>query len=270
MTRELKRNAAATAEGPFQKRQRPPPQQISKRVCRNLSELQASPEPALDLWVLRMLGLEDCDTIEPSPSSSSSPGCSLESLVHISPSNTRPHPRLNSYSNSLSTPGAPAKSPQNFSVSPSPSSDLVASGLSRLSEAPEAIIMSSCPSTAFQSPAEEPGFRRPSARPGVCSREPAACWSPLDRNQDSPLAGEGPLSPSSSSPVKEQWRCGCSSGRPSGGCWIPADPPAAVVFSMSLSPSCSVRTHSFAQGQAFVRKNPEGSWNFTWVPRQGP
>ncbi|CAG02167.1 unnamed protein product, partial [Tetraodon nigroviridis] len=41
-----------------------------------------------------------------------------------------------------------------------------------------------------------------------------------------------------------------------------------VVFSMSLSPSCSVRTHTFPQGQAFVRKNPEGRWNFTWVPRQ--
>ncbi|KAM3875059.1 geminin coiled-coil domain-containing protein 1 [Diretmus argenteus] len=43
-----------------------------------------------------------------------------------------------------------------------------------------------------------------------------------------------------------------------------------VVFSMSLSPSSSVKTHSFPQGQAFVRKDTQGRWNFTWVPKQGP
>uniref|UniRef100_A0A3Q3W6Y8 Geminin coiled-coil domain containing n=1 Tax=Mola mola TaxID=94237 RepID=A0A3Q3W6Y8_MOLML len=43
-----------------------------------------------------------------------------------------------------------------------------------------------------------------------------------------------------------------------------------LLFSMCLSPSSSVKTHSFPQGQAFVRKDPEGRWNFTWVPRQGP
>lgn len=279
MTRELKRNVACTVEGPFQKCQRPPHQQISKSVCRNLTEFpsQSSPEAALDLWVLRMLGLKDGDTIDPSPNSScsSSPACSLKSLVDTSPSNTGWDSWFPSSTHSLSTAGAPAKSPQSCSVSSSPSSDLVVSGSCRLSEG---MIMSSCPLTAFQSPPEEPGFRRPSARPGVCSSstgspvEPAACWwSSLDRNQDSPLAGEGSVSPSSLSPgTNQQWSCGCSLGRPWGRCWIPADPPAAVVFSMSLSPSSSVRTHTFPQGQAFVRKNPEGRWNFTWVPRQGP
>uniref|UniRef100_A0A674EE66 Geminin coiled-coil domain containing n=1 Tax=Salmo trutta TaxID=8032 RepID=A0A674EE66_SALTR len=45
-----------------------------------------------------------------------------------------------------------------------------------------------------------------------------------------------------------------------------------LAFSISLSPSSSVRlnTHSFPQGQAFVRKNTQGGWNFTWVPKQGP
>uniref|UniRef100_A0A3Q1H213 Geminin coiled-coil domain containing n=1 Tax=Anabas testudineus TaxID=64144 RepID=A0A3Q1H213_ANATE len=43
-----------------------------------------------------------------------------------------------------------------------------------------------------------------------------------------------------------------------------------LAFSMSLSPSSSVKTHSFPQGQAFVRKDSEGRWNFTWVPRQEP
>lgn len=59
----------------------------------------------------------------------------------------------------------------------------------------------------------------------------------------------------------------------------PCHPPAAphtprnrtdLAFSMSLSPSSSVKTHSFPQGQAFVRKDVEGRWNFTWVPRQEP
>uniref|UniRef100_A0A673ZIV8 Geminin coiled-coil domain containing n=1 Tax=Salmo trutta TaxID=8032 RepID=A0A673ZIV8_SALTR len=45
-----------------------------------------------------------------------------------------------------------------------------------------------------------------------------------------------------------------------------------LAFSMSLNPSSSVRlkTHSFPQGQAFVRKDTLGGWNFTWVPKQGP
>lgn len=262
MTRELKRNVAYTGEGPFQNRHRPPHQQISKRVCRNLTEFRSqwSPEADLDLWVLRMLGLKDCDTIDPSASSScsSSPACSLKSLLHTSPSSTSLDSWLASYSSSTSAAGGPAKSPQNCSASSGPPSDSIVSGSSRLAEASAAVIMSSCPSAAFQSPPEDPGVRWPSARPGVCSSscspaEPAACWwSSRDRNQDSPLAGEVQVSPTSSS----------SPG-------IPADPPA-VVFSMSLSPSCSVRTHSFPQGQAFVRKNPEGRWNFTWVPRQGP
>ena len=270
-----------TAEGPYQNRHRPPHQQISRRVCRNLTEFrsQGSPKPDLDLWLLRMLGLMDCDTIDPSASGScsSSPACSLKSLVNSPPSNTSSDSWFASCSNSSSTTGAPAKCPQNCSVSSSPSSDFIVSGSSHLSEASGTMIMSSCPSAAFQSPAEEPVFRWPLARPDVCSTpwspaEPAACWwSPLDRTQDGPLAAEGPAYPRSSSPgTSEQWRCGCSVGGPSGRCWVPAAPTGAAVFSMSLSPSCSVRTHSFPQGQAFVRKNHEGRWNFTWLPRQGP
>ncbi|XP_028320745.1 geminin coiled-coil domain-containing protein 1 [Gouania willdenowi] len=43
-----------------------------------------------------------------------------------------------------------------------------------------------------------------------------------------------------------------------------------AAFSMSLNPSSSVRTHSFPQGQAFVRREGGGRWNFTWVPKQEP
>uniref|UniRef100_A0A8C6RMJ2 Geminin coiled-coil domain containing n=1 Tax=Nannospalax galili TaxID=1026970 RepID=A0A8C6RMJ2_NANGA len=41
-----------------------------------------------------------------------------------------------------------------------------------------------------------------------------------------------------------------------------------VAFSTSLSPHCNVKTHSFHQGQAFVRRDVEGGWKFTWVPKQ--
>lgn len=275
VTRELKRNVVCPAEGPFQNHLRPPHQQISKRVCRDPTALcyQPSPEAALDLWVLQMLGQKDSDSMDPSPSSSSARASSLQTLVHASPSSSSDS-CFASHSKSVSTGG---QSPQHRSGPSSRSSDLIVSGSSRLSTASDAMIMSSCPSSAFQSPLEEAGFRWPSARPGGGSStwspaEAACCLSALHGNQDGPQAGRGPLfQSSSSSPVtNQQWSCGGSLGRPSGRCWVPADPPAAVVFSMSLSPSCSVRTHSFPQGQAFIRRNPEGRWNFTWVPRQGP
>nr|XP_034371397.1 LOW QUALITY PROTEIN: geminin coiled-coil domain-containing protein 1 [Arvicanthis niloticus] len=41
-----------------------------------------------------------------------------------------------------------------------------------------------------------------------------------------------------------------------------------VAFSTSLSPHCNVKTHSFHQGQAFVLRDEEGGWKFTWVPKQ--
>uniref|UniRef100_A0A3B5MCP5 Geminin coiled-coil domain containing n=1 Tax=Xiphophorus couchianus TaxID=32473 RepID=A0A3B5MCP5_9TELE len=61
---------------------------------------------------------------------------------------------------------------------------------------------------------------------------------------------------------------------PSGGCSASSSQslhkPTDLAFSMSLSPSSSVKTHSFPQGQAFIRKDTGGRWNFTWVPRQEP
>ncbi|XP_035190679.1 geminin coiled-coil domain-containing protein 1 [Oxyura jamaicensis] len=41
-----------------------------------------------------------------------------------------------------------------------------------------------------------------------------------------------------------------------------------VAFTTSLSPHCNVRTHTFHQGQAFVRREDNGGWRFTWVPKQ--
>ncbi|XP_068135425.1 geminin coiled-coil domain-containing protein 1 [Hyperolius riggenbachi] len=41
-----------------------------------------------------------------------------------------------------------------------------------------------------------------------------------------------------------------------------------VAFSTSLNPHSNVKTHSFSNGQAFVRRDGEGGWKFTWVPKQ--
>ncbi|NXS91668.1 GEMC1 protein, partial [Jacana jacana] len=41
-----------------------------------------------------------------------------------------------------------------------------------------------------------------------------------------------------------------------------------VAFTTSLSPHRNVKTHTFHQGQAFVRRDDDGGWRFTWVPKQ--
>uniref|UniRef100_A0A8C8SLA9 Geminin coiled-coil domain containing n=1 Tax=Pelusios castaneus TaxID=367368 RepID=A0A8C8SLA9_9SAUR len=41
-----------------------------------------------------------------------------------------------------------------------------------------------------------------------------------------------------------------------------------VAFATSLSPHRNVKTHTFHQGQAFVRRDEDGGWKFTWVPKQ--
>lgn len=198
--------------------------------------------------------------------------------------------------------GNPAKSSQNC---PSQCFNFTATGLTRPREAPEAVIRSyntlHTHTTAFQTPplTEEPAFSQSSHRAEICSSTVSsrvqtleghqanhpAYWSPLrgapsqDKIHLSPAGERVPFSPiSSSSPVmNQQWIsvCGGSPVSPSAGSGTPATPQTPcsrrdLAFSMSLSPSSSVKTHSFPQGQAFIRKDPEGRWNFTWVPRQGP
>uniref|UniRef100_A0A3B4TU20 Geminin coiled-coil domain containing n=1 Tax=Seriola dumerili TaxID=41447 RepID=A0A3B4TU20_SERDU len=180
--KKLKRNLTYMDEGPFPcGHQFVASQPVSKRVCRNLtaefcsesSEASASSEPQLDIWVLRMLGLKDRDTIDTS-------------------------------NDSLQTP-----SEETFQ---------------------------------FSSPAERIHF--------------------------SPILSSTPVS-------NQPWTTGCSPTNLSAGSQPPVMPQTPrgrtdLAFSMSLCPSSSVKTHSFPQGQAFIRKDTEGRWNFTWVPRQGP
>lgn len=246
LTRQLKRNLAGTDEGPFRNSPWPPPQ-ISKRVCRNITtefSSESPPEPHLDGWVLRMLGLKDADAIDPSATSS----C-RNSLLKTSTSKIGLDSFFSSSSKDSCRTSMHHNSLENCCVSSNPCPDLIVSGPSRLYEDSKDMIRPSCPSNAFQSPPEEPDFRWPTAGPGGVLGSPSS---------------------SSSLVMNKQQRCVCSPGRPLGRCWTPADPPADVMFSMYLSPSSSIRTHSFPQGQAFIRNNPDGRWNFTWVPRHGP
>ncbi|XP_040902675.1 geminin coiled-coil domain-containing protein 1 [Toxotes jaculatrix] len=323
--RRLKRKLTSVDEGPFQNCVHQPvaSQQISKRVCRNLtaefcsesSETSASSEPNLDLWVLRTLGLKDRDTIDTSSDPLSSSGYSLTGLVcdAADVSSSSSGYSLHSFSPSVPTSAPssahiycqsnPANSAQNCTNSPGQCSDFTASTPAGQHGAPEAVIRSYNTLTAFQPPplTEDLPFTQSPDRAKICSSttssraqsldgnpaEHLAYWSSLrgsqtpsqDTTQFSPLGERIRFSPiSSSSPVTNQpWTPvqGCSPTSPSAGSQPPVTPQTPrsrvdLAFSMSLSPSSSVKTHSFPQGQAFVRKDTEGRWNFTWVPRQGP
>ncbi|KAK2913124.1 geminin coiled-coil domain-containing protein 1 [Channa argus] len=329
--RKLKRKLIYVDEGPLQNCDR---EQVSKRVCRNLTaqfcsefpETSASSEPNLDLWVLRTLGLKDRDTIDTSSQPSSSFGYSLKSLVYdavvtassehnVSPPGTTSTPTSVDYYQSASCQTGykcstancqdanPAKSSQKCTTSPSHHSEFTATGLTEQYEAPAPVINSCNTVNPFQSPLlpEELPFTQSPGRAQACSitasrkvpmlhestGHPLEYWSPLqcsqlpseDAIQVSPLEQEVQFAPIlSSSPVTNQcWTPirGCSLTSPALGSQPPATPHTPrsrtdLAFSMSLSPSSSVKTHSFPQGQAFVRKDNEGRWNFTWVPRQGP
>lgn len=110
--------------------------------------------------------------------------------------------------------------------------------------------------TPERDPTGPPAYQSLSSRDSIQFGRPSACVSP------------------SSPSVNRLWTSG---GRSGGGATVsmvgyrpPATPCCRVdlAFSMSLSPSSSVRTISFTQGQAFVRKDTEGRCNFTWVPTQ--
>ncbi|XP_029986242.1 uncharacterized protein gmnc [Sphaeramia orbicularis] len=333
--RKLKRNLMCVDDRPLYQLQTS--QQISKRVCRNLTAEfcfeSRTPEPNLDLWVLQTLGLKDRDTIDMStdsgPSSQynceglgSTVFCSLSSgytsnsslcpsVSASTPSSVQSHCQTsahqtdNSY-NSSESQGSnkntcePASSAQTCTGSPGLRSDFLAKGLY---ETPEASVRSYNTSSALQCPTltEETYFSPSTDRGGVCpppslgqllEEDPpghSEFWSPRkhpgcrtpskDTVQFSPSGRRPHLSPvSSSSPVSSQLQLplGEDSLRsPSVGSQTPHTPRTPrcrmdLAFSMSLCPSSSVKTHSFPQGQAFVRKDTEGRWSFTWVPRQGP
>ncbi|XP_028275942.1 geminin coiled-coil domain-containing protein 1-like [Parambassis ranga] len=239
---------------------------VSKRVCRNLtaefcsesSDSSACSEPNLDLWVLRTLGLKDRDTIDTSDQSeysalvydiTSSPEGPLASSLSP-PLATSTPTSVHGYCQTQES-DCPARSADDCGPSPG---DVTATTRLYPDTAirtfnQSAPFLSNCTSSLFQTP---------------------VYWSSLHDNQTS--LQDNQISPvSTSSPVSNlPWTpvSGCSPTSPA----MPQTPRnrTDVAFSMSLNPSSTVKTHSFPQGQAFVRRDTEGRWNFTWMPRQGP
>ncbi|KAM6987422.1 geminin coiled-coil domain-containing protein 1 [Tautogolabrus adspersus] len=336
--RKLKRNLMYVEDGPLQTcgHQLLTSQQVSKRVCRNLTaqfcsespEMSSSSEPNLDLWVLRTLGLKDRDTIDTSSTSSSS-SSAYSSLVYdaaASSSSPSEYSLNSSFSSSVacSTPSSvqnycqtsipqtdyvfsaaenqevnchsPADSSPSCTTSPGQRSDFTATGQF---ESPDAVIRSYNTFTAFQSPPRDLPFTTSPHRAEICPQitassqvqslkrnpvETPAYWSPMGSSQTTsqdtfqfsppgervhftPVSSSSPVINQSSTPVR-----GISPTSSSAESSTPQTPRSRtdLAFSMCLSPSNSVKTHSFPQGQAFVRKDSGGRWNFTWVPKQGP
>ncbi|MEQ2204311.1 hypothetical protein XENOCAPTIV_011302 [Xenoophorus captivus] len=304
--RKLKRNLMNFDREPSKISSHPFSKQITKRVCRNLtaefcsdsSDKLACSEPNLDLWVLRTLGLKDRNTIDMSSESSSE--YSFRDLVcdnTITPSLAAERPPSSSFSSPTimstassvhsycRTPtgemdyrssdcGYPATSSEICSGSPG---NVTATVLTKHHESSEALSRSCAESAPL-----------PSDRPETCSIHGVQSletsskilssnwyphpeyWTPSEQDFFSSRP-----SPSSVLSTYQAPSSGCSPTRQSAA----SQPPESwqshhkltnLAFSMSLSPSSSVKTHSFPQGQAFIRKDTGGRWNFTWVPRQEP
>jgi len=164
----------------------------------------------------------------------------------------------------------PAKSTQNCSTT---------TGLTGLCEFPEAVL-GSYNSAAFQSDRCDTYPNTALSQVQTQKENPAKqllYWSPLQDSQTPKEQVLFSLVLSQSPAANQPWTpaVGRSPTSPSAASQPPVTPQTPrsrtdLAFSMSLSPSSSVKTHSFPQGQAFVRKDTEGRWNFTWVPRQEP
>ncbi|XP_039225034.1 geminin coiled-coil domain-containing protein 1 [Crotalus tigris] len=96
----------------------------------------------------------------------------------------------------------------------------------------------------------------------------SSLWGPFGASDlaapEAQPGGSAPLTcpvDSTASPFPSPCSLPCLSGRPS-----PAK--MDVAFTTSLSPHCNVKTHTFRQGQAFVRRDEDGGWKLTWVPTQ--
>lgn len=218
-----------------------------KRTCRNLSlEFCSADEvaatPPLDSWVLETLGLQDEDTIN-TDSSFSSP------TTEHTPSFSSPAPSTDHFSPALqdsimyspySDSHCAIESSCGFSHSMDENVDYLTLGTSR---------MYTVTSTGTLQGIEAPTihFTPPkAASTPQHSHVPSSERNHYSHGFSSPSGDDGALL---STPHTTRSRMD-------------------LAFSMSLSPQNSVKTHTFPQGQAFTRRDSQGGWNFTWVPKQ--
>lgn len=220
-----------------------------KRTCRNLSlEFCSADEvaatPPLDSWVLETLGLQDEDTINmdssfSSPSTEHTPSFSspAQSIDPFSPA-LQESTMYSPYSDSHCEYSRAIESSCSFSHGMESSADYLTLGASR---------MYTVTSTGSLRGIELP--------PGHFDPPKAASTPQHSRVQKSVRHHQGRGFSFSSS----------------GDEGVPISTPrnrTDLAFSMSLSPQNSVKTHTFPQGQAFTRRDSQGGWNFTWVPKQ--
>ncbi|GAA6084047.1 geminin coiled-coil domain-containing protein 1 [Tachysurus ichikawai] len=220
-----------------------------KRTCRNLSlEFCSADEvaatPPLDSWVLETLGLQDEDTINTDSSfnspttehtaSFSSPAPSTE---HFSPA-LQDSTMFSPYSDSQCEYSSAIESSCGFSHSMDESADYLTLGASRM--------------YTVTSTGSLQGMGLPTGH-----------FTP-------PKAASTPQRSHVSSSERHRRELGHGFSGPPGDESAPFSTRSRMdlAFSMSLSPQNSVKTHTFPQGQAFTRRDSEGGWNFTWVPKQ--
>lgn len=220
-----------------------------KRTCRNLSlEFCSADEvastPPLDSWVLETLGLQDEDTINTDSSFSSpttenttffsSPAPSTEHFSPVLQDSTMYSP----FSDSQCEYSSAIESSCGFSHSMDESTDYLTLGASR---------MYTVTSTGSLQGIEIPnGHFTP----------PKAASTPQRSHVPSSVRHQPELSHGFSGPPGDESMLFSTRSR------------MDLAFSMSLSPQNSVKTHTFPQGQAFTRRDSQGGWNFTWVPKQ--
>ncbi|KAF6726242.1 Geminin coiled-coil domain-containing protein 1 [Oryzias melastigma] len=258
---------------------------VSKRVCRNLtaefcSETPESPsELNLDQWVLRTLGLKDRDTIDTSSpfvldfsdwEEDSSSGSTFDSPI----STATPSSVHSCCRGGASEPdhGFSAADPDTLenctgSAGIGPLLNLTVHEGSHETRIRNFNFWTSFHTDGLDlhSMTASSSVRSPdrnAAEPPFWSRPPHR-WTPPEQPLPPPFL--------TSTPTSNQPRLSAGSWNPTS----PSVPPEVqtprrctdVAFSMLLCPSSSVKTHSFPQGQAFVRRDTGGRCNFTWVPR---
>lgn len=233
---------------------------VSKRVCRNLtaefsSESETS-EPNLDLWVLRTLGLKDKDTIDTTTDDRTPV---VNGLLYDSAAADL---HLTSVSSEFGLNESQEPEESGFNDSSSNlCSDFSASAL---------YDSTGFTSTTGQTPPEQTYFSTNSPNTSFLSSEKSSC---LEQNPAGPWSSSLQTTSLLYSPSERLRFCpvSCSTPVSHRGPRTPqARPGPELAFSMCLSPSSSVKTHSFPQGQAFVRRESQGRCNFTWVPKERP
>ncbi|XP_052472341.1 geminin coiled-coil domain-containing protein 1-like [Carassius gibelio] len=230
-----------------------------KQTCRNLSLEFCSTEdlaatPPLDSWILETLGLRDENTVDPEHS-------------FRTPSFSCPTPTEDPYSTTN----------VNSAVGFSPNVETCCDYSCIVESSSNCSLDTSSDYSTSQSLGSDYSTLDHSAIYTITTTGSLVSSPPLmttAQHFTPPRAASTPLHTQDVTPGPYYNTPGCDSSSPPGGnsqlFSTPHVSPSRtdLAFSMSLNPQNSVKTHSFPQGQAFTRRDAQGGWNFTWVPKQ--